>query len=321
MAVGDFTVSGNPDVAVIGHSPFVQVFLGDGKGHLQPAQQYPLSSDAKGIAAADVTGDGTLDLVTAGRNAVLTLPGNGDGGFGTAISSPCPDCNGLIVVADVNHDGKLDVITTNNEGVVVLFGNGDGTFQTGTVYPISRPSSLAAGDLNGDGNLDLVVTSDSEMHGVFIFYGAANGTFGTPVPLNNGGSGAIVADFNNDGYLDIAMSFDGRLAVYLGNGNGTFSAPLLEKARVFPPLLAGDFNGDGTLDIVGIHSALPGNTAILLGNGDGTFTGQNQTYLLDSGYADAFQFAAGYFNAGGQLDLVSTNGGGNAVWLLVNTTP
>ena len=322
LTVADFNGDGKPDVAVVSETG-ASVFLGEGNGRLRPPLKSPVSAHEE-VAAADVNNDGKLDLVVVGGSSVQTLLGNGDGTFQAPIVSPCPLCGAALVVADVNHDGKPDVITAGGSGIAVLLGNGDGTFQTASIYSIYKPSSIAAADLNGDGNLDLVVTRGFVKYkggGVYILFGHSDGTFGSAVPLNDAGSGAIIADFNGDGKPDVAMGFNGAIAIYLGNGNGTFGAPLVEGSSVVPPLLAADLNGDGFLDLIANVDQTIGIATILLGHGDGTFTAQSQQYSIASGYPGFTQLATGDFNSDGKPDLISLNPGGNAFWLLLNTTP
>ena len=214
-------------------------------------------------------------------------------------------------MADVNQDGKPDLIAPGGLGVAVYPGLGDGTFGTPMMYSLPnlgtgfwRPYQLAAVDLNGDGNVDIVVTNFNFQRfagydAVAVFMGNSDGTLQPAAIYPVGGvpSGLAIADFDNDGHLDIltADSADGTLSFLHGNGDGTFAARIASPAGVAPRSIAvADFNGDGNLDVVVTTCVLPvgypsdswqtacnaypgpvvpghDSVLVLLGKGDGTF--------------------------------------------------
>jgi hypothetical protein len=227
-----------------------------------------------------------------------------------------------VVAADFNRDGKPDLAVTSNDGLTILLGNGDGTFQSGWGYGISGlngsaspSSSLAVGDLNGDGIPDLVVTS-SAFNTQYTFLGQGDGSFalapGGPSVIkgSTGLTGVVLGDFNGDGKLDEALSSSGDgqpLTVLLGNGDGTFGAPVgYDLGNSARSLAVADFNGDGRLDLAVTNYAdndVPGQVTVLFGNGDGTFQAAG-SYATGN---RPFSVAVGDFTGDGRGDLVVVN--------------
>ena len=183
----------------------VLVLPGNGNGTFQPpvitatysSTSPPTSAFLPQIeAVADLNGDGNADLLVNIPGTVVTnfqlqnqlevLLGNGDGTFKTPIPiASVPDLYGIPVIADLNKDGKLDLAFLGETApgqaeIVIALGNGDGTFATPSVLDLSdgdaiRSSGFAAGDFNGDGNLDLALFDPEAFSG--IFYGNGDGTF------------------------------------------------------------------------------------------------------------------------------------------------
>jgi hypothetical protein len=151
VAVGDFNGDGNLDVASAG-----VILLGNGDGTFQ--QQSGQSSGAIHMIAADVNGDGKIDLVyEIGGAGLFVQLGTGAGTFQTAVNIDSNAPNGL-VAADFNGDGKLDLAVGSNSNPgsdSILLGNGDGTFQTPIDFSTVEGDDLVAADFNGDGKTDL----------------------------------------------------------------------------------------------------------------------------------------------------------------------
>ena len=171
VAVADVNGDGKPDLLVANKGTnSVGVLLGKGDGTFRAVVAYPLGTDSTplGIAVADVNGDGRPDLLTAnnGTSTAGVLLGKGDGTFqAAAFYSAGTASNPFgIAVADVNADGKPDLLTANggSNTVGVLLGKGDGTFQTVVAFSTgsnSFPQSIAAADVNGDGQFDLLTAN------------------------------------------------------------------------------------------------------------------------------------------------------------------
>ena len=352
VTVGDFNGDGKLDLAISNQTGItVSILLGNGDGTFQSHVDYAIGggvgADAVsniGVVSGDFNGDGRLDLAVSGGIGVSILLGNGDGTFQTHVDYATGIQPSAVVAADFNGDGKLDLAVANACGdpgceyypgsVSILLGNGDGTFQAHVDYPTSGPFSLAIGDLNGDGKLDLVAAdwtcfSEAGCGGgdIEILLGNGDGTFQPAtaihfLPYGLGPQSVITRDFNGDGKLDLAVTGftclelcnHSGVAVALGNGDGTFQAPIYygsgDPVISSSGLAAGDFNGDGSLDLA---FAGPG-VSILLGNGDGTFPPNRVDSPAGSG---AFSVTTGDFNADGKLDLATANQTGNTASILL----
>jgi hypothetical protein len=183
-------------------------------------------------------------------------------------------------LGDFNHDGKLDFATSGN---LLALGNGDGTFQTPVTFApdlYGGFTNIAAGDLNGDGWTDLVVTQDTDSFIYVLLNNQQGGFTVTKIVAKDGESlidptQIVLADLNGDGNLDIVTgSSYGGVAIYLGDGKGnfTYSAQLVIPTGVGggSVVWVSDVNGDGIPDLV-VTQAEIGTVGVFLGKGDGTF--------------------------------------------------
>jgi len=176
-------------------------------------------------------------------------------------------------------------------------------FETRATNPMPAGGySIATGDFNHDGKLDVVMTVNG---GFAVALGNGDGTFQGAVFYSTQLSYSLaVGDFNNDGNLDIVVANDNlnpsTVSVYLGNGDGTFKAPIDSSTTSYNEfVVVGDFNGDGKLDIAVIENPY---ISVLLGNGDGTF----QPPSHNSSFVGALWLAVADFNNDHKLDVLVT---------------
>ena len=286
-------------------------------------------------------GNWTWSFLLVNVNVAL---GNGDGTFQspTLITTGISQLGAQVI--DLNHDGHPDIVVSGYQyytgaainGVQVLLNDGNGNFVPGSVYGLTgsgAPGLLVTADFNGDGNTDILAGTPGSAQGTLsLLLGNSDGTMQGAGYLNQaslGGSSAITVDVNGDGIPDIVEAGtvftggdQGGILVFLGTGNGQYASPVAYDTGVSAgrALVAGDFNGDGKIDIAvaslcSDSNCTQGGVSILLGTGDGTF----QPFVVyATGAQYAFSLAIGDFNGDGKLDVAVANQSASVGILLGN---
>lgn len=321
IAAADFNHDGNLDVALLdafpsdGHT--VQIYLGNGDTTFRQGAAYLAGNNS--IFTGDLNGDGEVDLVTTDSDGSFdVLLGNGDGTFQPPMVTSTTPGGFVGALGDFNGDGNLDMVVHYEQSGVpstfqVFFGNGDGTFQPPTTYGDGEnlfPTSIALGDYNSDGIIDLAVVNNAPADPrVEIYLGTLCCGFQPPTSFDAGLTPVrvVAADFNNDAHLDLAVAnllgtgFASTVSILVGNGDGTFQSPL--DFPVGPTALrlrAGAFTGDSKLDLAVLSAT---GLSLLPGRGDGTF---KNALSFPAGFIPS-AIATGDVNNDGRLDFVVAN--------------
>jgi hypothetical protein len=323
-AVGDFNNDGKLDVAVgIASSNSggeIDIYLGNGDGTFSKPVKTTTVTPILSLLAADFDGDGRLDLAYTDNTGNTTVF-LGDGKGGMTQQQVFHSSAAALAAADLNGDGKLDLVAVGayqNIPIYVYLGNGDGTFKSLEQIGASGEyaPSVALGDFNRDGYLDLAVIIGSGEYFVDVLLSNGDGTFQTPVAyqLAYGGTSIVAADVNGDGILDLVTN---GVSVLLGQGDGTFNKDGGVNLKIANGvgMSIGDLNGDGHLDLaVGVQQGGSNGIDILLGKGNGSFSAPLNFAVT----ANPTNVSVGDFNRDGRLDVV---GGNLLLQIPVSLTP
>ena len=325
----DLNGDGLLDLAVVDNElGTVNLLFGKPDGTFAPEVVLTAGERARGLAAGDLDGQNGLDrMVTSSVDlAVSVFLNNGAGTFGPRVTFGVGREIAPIkpVIADFDQDGHLDVATLNISdyqatSVSLLRGAGDGTLAFHGEFELIGPNidyfgapwDIALGDINEDGKLDLAATG---LRGFGVLLGDGDGSFVVRAEKRDAAGDLELADLNEDGKLDLLIQ-GYPLVLQLGNGDGTFQAPVILSDLATGDPLAADFNNDGFLDVAVTRSELPGDLLeVHLGKGDGTFHPRLDFDVRE----DAGPIAVGDFNRDGFVDVAVADAYAARITILLN---
>jgi photosystem II stability/assembly factor-like uncharacterized protein len=288
---------------VSGGAPFA-LEAGAGAGRDVPDTDEPFGMTD--LAAADIDGDGLLDLVAGlGDGAIVAIFGDGLGNFTFGPKTEIGSVPRRVLVGDLIRGGTPDAVVATDQGVLVLSGTGSGHFApAGHLMKGSPVGAVALADLNADGRLDLVIALEAENQVRFLFGNGEGGFEAGPVISVGAPSALVVGDFTSDEWPDLVVaSRVGRsLAVHAGEIGGVSSQPLsVFAAGEIDDMVRADLNGDGLADIAALDRSA-GVLRVLAGRGDGTFAADAMAPSEVMAGPDAHAFATLDLNGDGLPD-------------------
>jgi hypothetical protein len=300
LAAADINGDGHLDLVSINEWGYnIRLDLGDGLGGFISANELNGDGDPTRIRVVDLNNDGKLDLIAnaPSEGNMLIYFGDGNGGF----SDHATEIEGLtndysFAVGDLNHDGNLDLAVIEFVGkgptgtrVEIYLGDGAGNFAEKSRITVGQKAAdIILGDMDHDGNLDLIVGGAGPQNdtGLFIstYLGDGTGNF-TQKQVIDLGAGTIegemgLADFNEDGNLDVAFPITSNQTVtqsttvllFPGDGTGgLMTGQPITVGQNPHTALAADFNLDGHMDLA-VTNRGDATLSILIGDGSGGFT-------------------------------------------------
>ncbi len=275
-AIADLDGDGDLDIVVSNDSPDKKlIYLNDGKGHFHVSSTFGDPDwNTRYVTVADLNGDKRPDLIVANRSSNPAAPrpsfvclNDGKGVFPSCAPLATQSAT-IIVAADLDGDGTIDLFVPHRDGRqnLIFWNDGSGKFTAApaSVGPaVSQVRAAAAGDINGDGIIDLVV--GDEKNGMFIYLGAGKRTFEVPVALGTGSGAPFavgLADMNRDGKPDIIVGRQEAVgSVFFNLGAGRMpkfsDRPWGDGKGSVYGVAIGDLDGDGWPDIAAARSEAP----------------------------------------------------------------
>jgi|GEM_PF-6377516 len=320
----DLNADGNNDLVVLTNRRSIAIGMARGDGTFDDLVFYRAGQSPEFIVTGDVDGDGDIDLaISDGTNAdagtLQILRNRGDGTFAAQIDLRVEGFFSSVTTFDANGDGLLDLAVSEkfDNTLEVLIGKGDGQFdiESRLVFGVGeRPSSVAAIDLDRNGDSDLVV-ANNESQTISILNSQGDGTFvsRTDYPLKNSSLAIDAADLNDDGNLDLVAVSNGGSTIEVSLGDGTLDYRGFREFSAsagLSDIQLADVTEDGVIDAV--LASRNGSVFVVPGLGNGTF---GEPSAFDAGAAEAVEVAD--LNDDGVLDIVTLSPRNNNVAVLL----
>ena len=300
--------------------------------HFADAVHHSTPTRPSGMTAADLNGDGIVDMAVTTDNPdrVTILLGTGDGQFAAPIRHRIPSGNGLGALTSGDFDGNgtvdLAVVMKNRGRIALMLNNGSGLFLLGSISTTgARPVDIQAADIDGNGSLDLV-TANRDGDNITVLRNDGTAVF-TAESISMGVSSeprsVALGDLDGNGTLDAVVALhDSRSVATLLNTGGAFGSPVTTAVagNERPEGIAiADVNNDGFKDVlftVGDTDVSNNFVGMFSGNGSGVL-GSSRLYVTNG--LNSSRIVATDFDADGFADLAVTNEDGATVSVLRGT--
>ena len=271
------------DIDILASTHYVaQLYLNNGDGTFAAAVDINAATGMNtGLAAADLDGDGDIDFAINNYEIDSTqiFLNNGSGVFTSAGRYASGSNPHSLAGAHFDNDGAVDLVISNRvvDSISVLINNGDGSYAPPVRYQVGEDAYCAEpADLDDDGDIDLAVGSwDGQK--ISIFFNGGTGAFAAPFEYFNGSYSSIaVADFDKDGFLDLASTVSGNILVSYNKGDGHFyENPALPVGTGAWAIASGDYDNNGYIDLA-VTNNISSDLSLFLNNGDSNFA--TETY-------------------------------------------
>lgn len=263
LAAGDIDGDGDADLVVTNlNDRNIIVYFNNGDGQFPKTTSYDVGFGPIDVIMEDFDNDGSLDIAVANATSesISILINNGTGEFSNTAFIVPNDARSL-AAGDFNGDGNPDLacvlFSFSGDDLYLYSGDGNGGFSFTASYDAGdRPRTIACGDLNGDGHLDLTVGDGFDRNVHFFINDGTGAMSPQSLPINTSNSDTHIADVDNDGVADLIASLQGvneKISVFFGDGDLAFAQydyPAPAQFGLVRWLFTADMNGDGELDII-----------------------------------------------------------------------